>query len=135
MIQDIMDYEVNQEDWLLQLGDWVHECDPSDSYYSATRSSDFILQYFPVFEAVTGDERWGKLYDGTCAVIESITAEQSTGLLPDFIVKMQRGNLFQLRKTSWKMSQMAHMPITAAGLRGDWEWICSTLPKRVQMIP
>ena len=46
MIQDIMDYEVNQDDWLLQLGDWVHECDPSDSYYSATRSSDFILQYF-----------------------------------------------------------------------------------------
>lgn len=91
MIQDIMDYEVNQEDWLLQLGDWVHECDPSDSYYSATRSSDFILQYFPVFEAVTGDERWGKLYDGTCAVIESITAEQSTGLLPDFIVKNAAG--------------------------------------------
>ena len=91
VINDIMEYEVNQTDWLLQLGDWVHWSEPGETYYHATRSSDFILQYFPIFADVTGDPRWNQLYDGTCAVIASITEEQQTGLLPDFIIKDANG--------------------------------------------
>lgn len=91
VIDDIMEYEVNQTDWLLQLGDWVYWSEPGETYYHATRSSDFILQYFPVFADVTGDTRWNQLYDGTCAVIASITEDQQTGLLPDFIIKDENG--------------------------------------------
>ncbi|MDE5619381.1 MAG: hypothetical protein K2O29_02985 [Ruminococcus sp.] len=52
-----MEYEVNKTDWVLQLGDWAYWSDERDVNYSATRASDFIMQYMPVFAEVTGDER------------------------------------------------------------------------------
>lgn len=87
VINDIMTYEVNQTDWVIQLGDWAHWSEPDDVYYSATRSSDFIVQYMPVFAEAAGDDRWLTLYDNTYAIINKITEENGTGILPDFIVK------------------------------------------------
>lgn len=87
VINDIMKYEVNKTDWILQLGDWVYDSDPSDKYYSATRASDFIVQYMPVFAKVTDDERWLNVYNSTYSIINDITNEYKTGILPDFIVK------------------------------------------------
>ncbi len=92
IINDIMKYEVNKTDWIVQLGDWVYGEDESSKYYSATRSSDFIMQYFPVFAEVTGDERWIKVYDKTYEIITSFTDEYKTGLLPDFIIKDKNNN-------------------------------------------
>lgn len=87
VINDIMTYEVNKTDWVLQLGDWVYGSSENDTYYSATRSSDFIMQYMPVFAEATGDERWLKLYENTYNIINKIVDEYDTGILPDFIIK------------------------------------------------
>lgn len=91
VINDIMEYEVNKTDWLLQLGDWVFWSDKNDKYYSAARASDFIVQYMPVFAEVTGDDRWNKVYDSTYAVINDLTSQYKTGILPDFIIKDSAG--------------------------------------------
>ncbi|MGN0585236.1 MAG: glycosyl hydrolase family 8 [Ruminococcus sp.] len=87
IINDIMTYEVNQNDWILRLGDWAYTSDKEDKYYSATRSSDFIMQYMPVFAEVSGDKRWLTLYENTYSIINKITDEYGTGILPDFIIK------------------------------------------------
>lgn len=103
VIGDIMEYEVHHRMWILQLGDWAHDPDddkaPSndgsgrtelkvdDDYGHATRSSDFILQYFPVFANVTGDDRWINVYNMTNYIIQQCTDYTKSGLLPDFCVK------------------------------------------------
>lgn len=87
VINDIMEYEVNKTDWILQLGDWAHWSKESEAYYTATRASDFIMQYMPVFAEVTGDDRWLKVYDSTYTIINDIVDEYKTGILPDFIIK------------------------------------------------
>jgi endo-1,4-beta-D-glucanase Y len=91
IIDDIMKYDVSQDDFILRLGDWAYDSDKNDKYYTATRSSDFIMQYFPIFAEVTGDERWMKLYDTTYSIIDQFTDEYKTGLLPDFIIKDKNG--------------------------------------------
>ncbi len=87
IINDIMTYEVNQTDWILQLGDWVYWSSSEDEYYTATRSSDFMVQYMPVFAKITGDDRWMHLYESTYRIINGIVDTYGTGILPDFIVK------------------------------------------------
>lgn len=92
MLADIMQYEVNAEYGTLTLGDWVSECEPTESYYGAVRTSDFIMQYLPVFAAVSGDENWNRVYENTYQIIADATAEQETGLLPDFLVRRADGS-------------------------------------------
>ncbi|MDE5771664.1 MAG: hypothetical protein K2I06_08590 [Ruminococcus sp.] len=87
IINDIMEYEVNKTDWILQLGDWAYYTKEGDVNYSATRASDFIMQYMPAFAEATGDDRWLNVYDSTYSIINSIVDEYNTGILPDFIVK------------------------------------------------
>lgn len=87
VINDIMEYEVNKTDWILQLGDWAHWSKEGEAYYTATRASDFIMQYMPVFAEVTGDDRWLKVYNSTYTIINDIVDEYKTGILPDFIIK------------------------------------------------
>lgn len=91
MIADIMQYDVNHEYWTLTLGDWVSECDSSEIYYHATRTSDFIMSYLPIFAEVSGDENWLKVYDTTYDIITEITAEYQNGILPDFVVRDETG--------------------------------------------
>ena len=91
VIGDIMEYEVSREGSILRLGDWAYDVEEGDKYYNATRSSDFIMQYFPVFADVTGDSRWMQLYDTTYGIIDQFTDEYKTGLLPDFIIKDKAG--------------------------------------------
>lgn len=33
IINDIMTYEVNKTDWIMQLGDWVYSSKEGDEYY------------------------------------------------------------------------------------------------------
>ncbi|MCM1530258.1 MAG: glycosyl hydrolase family 8 [Alistipes sp.] len=91
VIDDIMEYDVNHEYWTLTLGDWVSECDKNDSYYSATRCSDFIIQYLPVFAEVSGNDDWMKVYDATYGIINSMVSEYGTGILPDFVIRDKSG--------------------------------------------
>lgn len=91
IINDIMEYEVSHTDWILRLGDWTYSIDKGDKFYSATRSSDFIMQYMPVFAKATGDERWMKVYKKNYKIINSVVKEYGTGILPDFIVKDSSG--------------------------------------------
>ncbi len=91
MISDIMEYEVSKTDWIIQLGDWVWWSDEGDPYYAATRSSDFLVQYMPVFARATGDDRWMNVYESTYAIINRFVETYGTGLLPDFIVKDSTG--------------------------------------------
>lgn len=91
VIDDIMEYDVNHEYWTLTLGDWVSECDKSDNYYSATRCSDFIVQYLPVFAEVSGNSDWMKVYDATYSIINSMVDEYGTGILPDFVIRNSSG--------------------------------------------
>lgn len=91
VINDIMTYEVNKTDWIIQLGDWAYGSKEGDEYYAATRASDFIMQYMPVFAEAADDERWLNVYESTYDIINSITADYDTGLLPDFIVKDSSG--------------------------------------------
>ena len=80
-----MTYEVDQTAWTLSLGDWTYGSSGS-KYDGATRASDFILQYLPVFAKVTGDERWTKVYDRTNAIVTDMVDTYGTGLLPDFLI-------------------------------------------------
>lgn len=91
VINDIMKYEVNKTDWILQLGDWAYWTDEGDEFYAATRSSDFIVQYMPVFAEAAGDDRWLNVYEGTYEIINSFINEYKTGILPDFIIKDSSG--------------------------------------------
>ena len=92
VIGDIMQYEVGQADMILRLGDWTYGAGQSEKYYAATRASDFVTQYYPVFAEATGDRRWLALYDQTYAIIRQFTEKYGTGLLPDFIIKSQDGS-------------------------------------------
>ncbi len=88
MINDIMEYDVNQDYWILRLGDWA----TSGNYRFATRPSDFMVQYMPVFAEVTGDKRWMNVYDTTYSIINSITQQYGTGILPDFVMVNSDGS-------------------------------------------
>ncbi|MGN0614579.1 MAG: glycosyl hydrolase family 8 [Porcipelethomonas sp.] len=87
VINDIMEYEVNKTDWLIQLGDWVSLSEPDDEYFNMIRTSDFMVQYMPVFAEVTGDDRWMQVYESTYDIINKFLEKYGTGTLPDFIVK------------------------------------------------
>ena len=87
IINDIMTCEIDEKDHFILLGDWVSRTGEGSKQRRATRSSDFIMQYFPAFARATGDERWKKVYDNTYAVINSILDKYGTGLLPDFMIK------------------------------------------------
>ena len=91
VINDIMKYDVSHDDNILRLGDWAYDVDKNDKYYTATRASDFIMQYFPVFYEVTGDERWMQLYNNSYSIINHFVDKYQTGLLPDFIIKDSSG--------------------------------------------
>ncbi|MBR6403812.1 MAG: hypothetical protein IKS48_10555 [Eubacterium sp.] len=86
MIKDIWKYEVNKKYYVLSLGDWTYKESKTSKYYGATRCSDFIMSYLPVFASATGNQGWMKVYNKTYEIIEDLGINGSTGLLPDFVV-------------------------------------------------
>jgi endo-1,4-beta-D-glucanase Y len=84
VIGAIMAKEVNSEEKILKLGDWVDNTDPK--YGKATRPSDFMLNHMKVFKAVSGDASWRGIVDQTYGMIQYLYQSFSpqTGLLPDF---------------------------------------------------
>ena len=76
--------EVNPESKLMLLGDWSKPADPM--LYRTTRTSDWMVHHFRVFEKVTGDSDWNRIRVAHQEAISSIQTRYSpdTGLLPDF---------------------------------------------------
>lgn len=78
---------------LPMLGDWV---DADGSVYNqyTPRSSDFMTGHFRAFARATGDPAWSQVVASTQSVVSRLQARfsQDTGLLPDFIVPVSRGD-------------------------------------------
>ncbi len=86
VIADIKDGDLDATASYVLLGDWV--APGSGDFYNSTRSSDFLMDHYRSFEAVTGDTDWTGLIDQTYQIVDHIQANHSpsTGLLPDFVV-------------------------------------------------
>ena len=82
-INGTMDSIVNQQEWVLTLGDWSRY-DPA--WMVSTRPSDFMLQHFRSFYAATGDGRWMLLHENILQAIYDLYTRHApaTGLLPNF---------------------------------------------------
>jgi len=67
------------------LGDWANS--PGDSYYTGTRTSDFLVSHFKAFRSATNEARWDTVVDKTYAIVSHLQDQyaSSTGLLPDFV--------------------------------------------------
>ncbi len=85
MITDIKDGELDTTSRYVTLGDWVTPA--SGSFYTATRTSDFMMDHYRSFEAASGDSDWNGLLDESYDIIDAIQTNYSaaTGLLPDFV--------------------------------------------------
>lgn len=70
----------------VKLGDWASP--DSGSYYTSTRSSDFMPDHYRAFQDATGDATWTGLLDRTYQIVADLQASHSpaTGLLPDFVL-------------------------------------------------
>jgi len=90
IINATMETIVCQDKWVLNLGDWV--VNPGHDRLS-TRPSDFMLQHFRTFKAVTGDVRWDKLHENIIKAINDLHAVvPKTGMLPNFAKLNAQGN-------------------------------------------
>lgn len=66
------------------LGDWVKD---GDKYSIATRSSDWVMGHFRLFEEVSDDKKvWSDVRDTSYSILFQVQ-NQTTGLLPDFVVE------------------------------------------------
>jgi endo-1,4-beta-D-glucanase Y len=88
MINEIMQYDVNQTESTLMIGDAIS---PGSATGRATRPSDFMLNHLRAFIAVsdtTHQQKWRNVINKTYYIEEFISnLNPTTGLLPDFIIK------------------------------------------------
>ncbi len=89
IINALMDSVVNQDEWILKLGDWAKDDDPK--YGTASRTSDWMVGHIATFYEVTGDDRWKKVLNKMIELTTRIQDHFSyeTGLLPEFIWKRE----------------------------------------------
>lgn len=86
MINAIMEDDINHDYWSVKLGDWAS----SGNYARSTRTSDFILDHFRIFECATADSNWNRVTEQCYSYLQLVQQNYSstTGLLPDFIVDL-----------------------------------------------
>lgn len=84
MISDILEGDVNLEEFTLKLGDWVDN--ENVKFGKATRPSDFVLNHLKNFSAASGDPAWQSVITKTYSIINELfdNFSPNTGLLPDF---------------------------------------------------
>ncbi len=77
---------------LVMLGDWVEREGPPYSQYTV-RTSDFMVDHFRTWYALTGDVLWLRVIGQVQQVITQVQRDHSpqTGLLPDFLVPESPG--------------------------------------------
>lgn len=71
----------NSDTKLLTVGDWAKK---DSDFYALVRPSDIIPSYFDTFAAFTGDSFWKTLKTNSMKVLESLSSQHKTGLIPDF---------------------------------------------------
>jgi len=89
MIADIMQYEINPNEWLVLISNGI-EAESKD--YNDTRTSDFMPANFKAFYLATGDERWQQVIDHNYRLFLEMQNKYSpdAGLVPDFIVHINK---------------------------------------------
>ena len=89
IINAIMNSEINNSLYIVRLGDWA----TSDKYDASTRTSDFIMDHFRIFQCAVNDNKWNQVVDTCYSLIDKMQSKYSpqTGLLPDFIVDADTG--------------------------------------------
>lgn len=82
VIRAIMQADINRTYWTVMRGD-TGQGDQS------TRTSDYMLDHFRAFAAVSGDANWNKVVDKAISIITTVQSNNSrgVGLVPDFVVK------------------------------------------------
>jgi endo-1,4-beta-D-glucanase Y len=82
--------EMNATTGLPLLGDWARQ----SALAWATRPSDFMLDHFRAFGALTGSGGWTTTVDKIYALTDTLQIKFSpdTGLLPDFVTDTQTGS-------------------------------------------
>ncbi|WP_288226681.1 glycosyl hydrolase family 8 [uncultured Enterococcus sp.] len=73
----------NSTNKLLTVGAWATK--ESDSY-DLIRPSDIIPSYFDAFASFTGDDFWKTLKNHSLVVLEDLSKQHKSGLIPDFAV-------------------------------------------------
>lgn len=71
----------NSTNKLLTVGDWATK---DSEFYDLIRPSDIIPSYFDTFAAFSGDNFWKTLKTNSVDVLEDLSKQQKTGLMPDF---------------------------------------------------
>lgn len=82
ILQDILAYNYNSQANFLTAGNWASQ---ESDYYWLMRSSDTLPQLFETFYDFTKDEQWLSIKASMLEKLEMISAQEDTGLIPDFI--------------------------------------------------
>jgi endo-1,4-beta-D-glucanase Y len=111
-------YDAQTDTYMLKLGDWVDNKQPGDDdpelsdarYTKSFRNSDIMTNHFKVFErferehaAQTGSgteyaDKWAAIGASQYKLLEyqmKNTETKNTGLLPDFMVKDEKNNVYK----------------------------------------
>lgn len=86
MIAGISASTIGKNSYLPMLGDWVEQSGKKYNQWTP-RSSDFMLDNFKAYGFITGNTAyWNTVVQNSHAIIDTIQAQYTTGLLPDFII-------------------------------------------------
>ncbi|EPQ29494.1 uncharacterized protein PFL1_02713 [Pseudozyma flocculosa PF-1] len=90
LLSAIYRYEIHPDLRTPLLGDWCNsDGDDNVRLYNATRSSDFILSAFHLFEQFVDDagqkQAWRSVVDAVVGATVSVSSQSETGLVPDFL--------------------------------------------------
>lgn len=89
ILQDILTYNYNSKANFLTAGNWASK---DSDYYWLMRTSDTLPEQFETFYDFTKDEQWLSIKASMLEKLETISAQHSTGLIPDFIWVSEKGD-------------------------------------------
>ncbi|GMA70351.1 glucanase [Leuconostoc litchii] len=83
ILDDLLHYNYNDQNELLNVGNWAKK---NIKYENLIRTSDLVPTYFKKFYEVTNDSEWWKIYLKSINVLQNVSNQNDTGLIPDFII-------------------------------------------------
>ncbi|MFT8567245.1 MAG: glycosyl hydrolase family 8 [Liquorilactobacillus satsumensis] len=81
ILNSLLRYTYQRETNLLTVGDWALN---SPQYSKLIRTSDLIPAYYQYFYRKTKNQSWKLIAKKSVAVLNTLSAQNKTGLLPDF---------------------------------------------------
>ena len=82
ILKDVLAYNYNESNGVLTVGNWANA---ESKFYNLMRTSDTLPQQFQAFYELTKDKQWLTIRDNMLSKLEAISADNKTGLIPDFI--------------------------------------------------